>query len=409
MRRRGTSVHAAAGRAQALAPAADDPVVTLRAVMAAVLVWAAMAAAAALPAAASARKLALPQSYAVPAGTPGADLNANSWTYDAAVTAAADGATGSMGAAAGILDELQRLQRADGALSFSYDLTTGRGNGVMRTGSIAWVGLAAAQYRAVTCSHRYDDLLTGVTTWLLGQRVTDPTAAGYGMVRGGPGVTWISAEHNLEVRAFVARLSALAAGQGRCDGGLKGVDDADAAGLVRQARTAATLLDDAIDRDLLVSDGPGLAHFRQGVGDDASPVDVQAYGIEWLIGRGRLDDARAVAAQTQATTLVSGRTIEGRPSAGTFTGYRPFADAWSPDVLWMEGTMQMRMALSDLGLPTADLDASADRWAAATGGGLMLQADRTVVGGNGGDFHTWPATAPASWRALARSGSDLLQ
>jgi hypothetical protein len=222
-------------------------------------------------------------------------------------------------------------------------------------------------------------------------------------------VGWISAEHNLEVRAFAARLGELVVGDGRCDGGLKGVGDDQQATLVSQVGAAVALLDAGIDRDLFVRDDAGRAHFRQGVGDEGRPADVQAYGIEWLIGQGRLDDARAVAATTQATMLVTGRTIEGRPSAGTFTGYRPFADPWSPDVLWMEGTMQMRMALSDLGLPTADLDASADRWAAATGGGLMFQADRTAVGGNGGDFHVWAAAAPAAWKTLARSGTDLLR
>jgi hypothetical protein len=390
---------------------ADYPVVTVRAagVMAMAMASLAMAAAAALPAGASARKLALPQSYVIPPGTSGSELDANGWTYDAAVTAAAQAASGSTGAAATILDELQRLQRADGALSSSYDLTTGRGDGVMRSGSIAWVGLAAAQYRWVTCSHRYDNLLAGVATWLLAQRVTDASAPGDGLVRGGPGISWISGEHNLEVRAFADRLVALIDGEGRCDGGLKGVGAVDEAALAGRARDAVALLDAGIQRDLFVSDGPGRAHFRQGVGDDARPVDVQAYGILWLIGQGRLDDARAVAAQTQATTLVTGRTIEGRPSAGTFTGYRPFADAWSPDVLWMEGTMQMRMALNALGLPTAGLDSSADRWAAATGGGLLLQADRTVVGGPAGDFHPWPAAAPAAWRKLARSGATLLQ
>jgi hypothetical protein len=75
----------------------------------------------------------------------------------------------------------------------------------------------------------------------------------------------------------------------------------------------------------------------------------------------------------------------------------------------MEGTMQMRMALAALGLPTADLDSGADRWTAATGGGLMFQSDRTSVGGNGGDFHVWAAAAPAAWKVLARSGTALLQ
>jgi hypothetical protein len=308
-----------------------------------------------------------------------------------------------------VLDELARLQRADGGLAFSYDLRTGRGSGVMRSGSIAWVGLAAAQYRMATCSHRYDDLLVGVAGWLWAQRVEDPAAAGHGLVRGGPGIAWISTEHNLETRAFLARLAELVRGRGRCDDGLRAAADDDPAANARQLADAVALLDAAIARELFVADGPGRAHFRQGVGDDARPVDVQAYGIQWLLGQGRADDAHAVATETDATMRVAGRTLEGRRSAGAFSGYRPFADSWSADVLWMEGTMQMRMSLAALGRPTAELDESAERWAAATGGGLMAQADRTVVSAPGGEYHTWPAAAPAAWRLLARSTTPLLR
>ena len=44
---------------------------------------------------------------------------------------------------------------------------------------------------------------------------------------------------------------------------------------------------------------------------------------------------------------VAGRTVAWPGADGqTFTGYRPFADAWGPDVLWMEGTLLMRFAKS---------------------------------------------------------------
>ena len=47
---------------------------------------------------------------------------------------------------------------------------------------------------------------------------------------------------------------------------------------------------------------------------------------------------------------VAGRRVDW-PGAGaqTFAGYRPFAEAWGPDMLWMEGTLQMRLAKARLG------------------------------------------------------------
>jgi hypothetical protein len=106
---------------------------------------------------------------------------------------------------------------------------------------------------------------------------------------------------------------------------------------------------------------------------------------------------------------VTGRSVAGRESAGTFTGYKPFAEAWGPDVLWMEGTLQMRMAKAALGQDVSALDDSADRWAALTGAGSMLHADKDVVGNPAGVYLVWPAAAPAAWLALSRSGSELLR
>ena len=86
----------------------------------------------------------------------------------------------------------------------------------------------------------------GVTRWLLAQREE------HGLVRGGPDVSWVSTEHNLEARALFAGL---------------GED--------------VSRLDRAIDVYLFAGD-----HFCQGLGDDVRPLDVQAYGILWLLGHG---------------------------------------------------------------------------------------------------------------------------
>jgi hypothetical protein len=75
----------------------------------------------------------------------------------------------------------------------------------------------------------------------------------------------------------------------------------------------------------------------------------------------------------------------------------------------MEGTLQMRMAKAALGQDVSALDDSADRWNALTGAGLMLHANQEIVGNPAGDYHVWPAAAPAAWLALSRSGSGVLR
>jgi hypothetical protein len=265
---------------------------------------------------------------------------------------------GDLDGAGAILDRLQELQRPDGALEGSYDSAGGDPAGPLRSGNQAWVGLAALECGA----ERHHRLIDGVARWLLEQRYD-------GLVRGGPDVSWSSTEHNLEARAFFAGL-----GEG----------------------DVVAAFDRAIERQLFAGD-----HFRQGLGDDARPLDVQAYGILWLVGHGRLADAAAVERTTDATMRVDERSLAGQ----TFTGYRPFADAWGPDVLWMEGTLMMRLAKARLGHDVADLDDSADRWAALTAPDPPLQADRAA----GDDYHAWPAAAPAAWLALSRSAFARLQ
>jgi hypothetical protein len=358
--------------------------------------------------AASAASGGLVVSYDVPAGSPAAAIAGRAWTYDSAVTAAAAAATGRDAPARRILDVLARVQRPDGGFASSYAADGSHPDALLRTGAVAWVGLAAAEYRVAFCTTRYDDLLAGVAHWLLERRVSSPASDARGLLVGGPDVNWVSTEHNLEARAFFSRLDDdAAAGRGACAAPLAGMGSA----LRTQVAAAVIGLDEGIQRELFVPGGPGGsgAFFGQGLDDRAHPVDAQAMGIQWLLGRGRTEDARAVAATADAMLLVAGRRIDGRDGAGAFTGYKPYAEAWGPDVLWMEGTLQMRMAKAALGQDVAALDDSADRWAALTSGGMLLHADREVVGNPAGDYHVWPAAAPAAWLALSRSGSDLLR
>ena len=205
--------------------------------------------------------------------------------------------------------------------------------GPLRSGNQAWVGLAALEWRAATCSARHERLLAGLARWLLAQR-EELTAS----VRGGPDVSWVSTEHNLEARALFAR---------RCG---------------RQPTWSRRL--DRRDRRSTLFAGD---HFRQGLGDDARPLDVQALR-DPLAARARPSRRRGGGRARDRRDDVRRRPP--RPLAGgggqTFSGYRPFADAWGPDVLWMEGTLMMRLAKARLGRDVGALDDSADRWAALT-------------------------------------------
>jgi hypothetical protein len=223
----------------------------------------------------------------------------------------------------------------------------------------------------------------------------------------------MSTEHNLEARALFAGLADAIQGRPadaglgrRCAPGLGRTSLAGSRAFARRLDAAAAQLDAAIDAHLFARDGDGTAHFRQGYEDDARPLDVQGLGIQWLLGKGRRADALAVAAYTDATMLVTVRRVG---TAGPFTGYRPHADDWGPDVLWMEGTLIMRAAKAALGLDTSAIDASADAWSRLGPAGYMLQADREAVGNPAGDYRPWPHAAPAGWLQISRSRSALLR
>ena len=316
----------------------------------------------------------LPAGYA---GSGAQHLAQTGWTYDAAVWATAHAAAGEAERARPLLDELVAEQRPDGALAFSFDLRSGAGDGPLRSGAIAWVGLAAAQYRTTTCSDRYDAAMADLARWLLAQR--------HGaLLRGGPDVEWVSTEHNLEARAFFAALADLAGGRTACPGGIAGRESA---ALVAELDAAVAALDAAIEAELFAGD-----HFRQGLGDPVRPVDVQAFGALWLLEQGRDADAARVVAYADAH-LAQG------------WGYRPYAEPWTPDVRWTEGTLQMRLAKAALGQDTSAIDVGVAGLAGEPG--YLPHADRDAAGSIG-EYHSWLATAPAAWQRLAGAGFALL-
>ncbi len=346
--------------------------------------------------------LRLVRSFDVPADDPAAARMANlSWTYDSAVAAVALMFAGEKAQAEQLLDQLAAVQRTDGSIDFAFNVADGSSLQQFRSGSIAWIGLAAATYRNLYHSTRYGTLAGGAARWLLARRQAT------GLVAGGPDVSWVSTQHNLLAWFF-----------------LSSVDDDVVTGLKSSDLKKATdTLADAIESRLIVPVDATHSAFVQGVNDASRPLDVQALGLLFLDAAnkghsGKPTTADKVRAYLGSAYAVSGRSIvksavpttfnQTYAAAGPFSGYKPYAEAGSPDVIWAEGTAEVRFALKALGESTTTLDKSITAWDAVTTprGEGPLGADRTATGQEINEYHVWPASAAASWTLLG-SASDI--
>jgi hypothetical protein len=349
--------------------------------------------------ASDANSIALPlqlvRSYQIPADDPLYNTLTNwSWTYDSAVAAAAFAATGDKANSTQLLDQLAALQHTDGSIELAFNTATGDSAPIFRSGTVAWVGLAASAYDLAFGSSRYLAMEQRSADYLLSLQ-TDS-----GLIRGGPDVTWVSTEHNLITYVFLSRLASELRSSGSTDAAAR-------------YQGAATTISAAIDKNLLVSDSSGT-HFLQGLNDPVQALDVQALGAMYLQGTGRPDLAAQVLAFAQTNFAIDKRSVVlskdpatynmTYSAAGPFAGYTPYAGAGAPDVLWAEGSGQMRLAEAALGQDTSALDKSIANWAAITAGQGQgpLQANRTYSG-YGVEYHVWPASTAAAWTALADS------
>jgi hypothetical protein len=339
--------------------------------------------------------LQLVRSYQIPADDPSYNSLLDwSWTYDSAVSAAAFAATGDRANSGQLLDQLAALQHADGSIEVAFDTTTGQGAAMFRSGTIAWLGLAAATYDRDFASSRYLNTEELAANYLMSLQTTS------GLIQGGPDVTWVSTEHNLVAYEFLARLASE----------LQAAGNTNAAG---PYQAAASTIAAAINAKLLVTDASGT-HFLQGLNDTTQALDVQALGAMYLQGTGQGALAAQVLAYAQSNFAQSNRSVSESSAQATynmtysapgpFSGYAPYAGAGAPDVIWAEGSGEMRLGEAALGQSTSALDASIASWSAITNGGGQLQADQTVTNSSyGSQYHVWPASTATAWTLLSHA------
>ena len=347
--------------------------------------------------------LRLVRSFDVPADDPAAERMANlSYTYDSAIAAVALINAGEKAQAEQLLDQLAALQRTDGSIDYAFNTQDGS-------------SLPALQHRRdrLDRRRRRDVPLLLRLEQVRGPRRRQrhagcsPASSPSGLLCGGPSVAWVSTQHNI-IAWYLLML----------------VTDRLPSGLDAKAVTATRDgMSTAIKRDLLVNvDGNRMA-FNQGAGDAMRPLDVQTLGTMFLAYDGAL--GRNPQAATQMTKVlnylntafpVSNRSIvkSSDPATfnntweakGPFSGFRPYAEG-GPDVLWAEGTAQVRFMQRVLGMSSSSsLDKTISDWGAVSSkqGRGPLGVDRTESN-DINEYHVWPTSAAASWTLMGATGT----
>lgn len=335
------------------------------------------------------RSLALVRSFEIPDKDPDYDRLANlSWTYDNALAALAWVDLDEKQQAAQLLDQLQALQVTDGSLSIAYDVATGGGSGAPRANSLAWVGIAAVQFRDKYHTSRYDKLIGGLADYLLALRRSD------GLVTGGANVEWVSTQHNILTAEFFREAGREFGGKELNDTGISGAE------LTKAYEAEA----DSIVNKLLVESDDGT-YFVQGLDDARIALDVQALGSVLLELRGDKRAAAVAESMNQHLYLAPFGA-----ESGTWSGYKPFAGSNAPAIVWSEGTIQADWAFHRLALPAKEADAAVLDIYATTNKGTTgpMGASSAFSDRAWGEFPDWPTSAAGSWLLIVSGGGNAL-
>jgi hypothetical protein len=329
------------------------------------------------------------RSYNVPASSFGQttadlyydDFNDTCFLYDQAVALIAFLQTGQLAAAAKLGDALLAIQNPDGSFGFSRNQATvlAHDASLIRNGTEAWIAyaleLAGQPAAAQACLAR---LLTYVNA--------------LGLVNGGTGVPWWSAEHNIDAWWALDLADQLYGSAGA-------VDYRSCADTIK-----AELLTNGVGWD--GADGifwqGGIVSGGANTPDGQHALDTHTWGAVLLQKWGRASDAAASIARAwqhyYVTDAASG--LSGFTTFTPFDGY-PIGTVTTP---WYEGSFGMAMALR---APRAMGDPP-------RANGLMSTLARGQDGDGSypyavrndpvNDIHTYPATVAAAWNVLAWSG-----
>lgn len=249
-------------------------------------------------------------SFNIPPGDPLAFLRGRSWTYDNAAAAAAFLTQGQVSRAKAVLEALNRLVAPDGSIGFSYQVDSFFYDPRVRTGTAAWVGYVFALYQRRTGETAFQAAAERIAGCLKGFQ------AGSGSLKGGPDVSWISTEHNIDAYFFFRELYRVT-GNGS------------------YLTTASRIKQSLLANHWVGGKNP---HFLQGIGDPMPALDANSWGAIFLSAIGRSAQANQalqyVESNFKTTQTVTGSTVK-------ITGYAPDT---ARKAIWLEGTVGVAMA-----------------------------------------------------------------
>jgi hypothetical protein len=132
-------------------------------------------------------------------------LNDIAFTYDQSLAAQTFLLYGDNERARSMLDFFKRRSEEEemGFLN-AYEVNSGAATEYKaHVGPNIWLGIALMQYMHRTGDERYTGLAKNIADWVISIQEEDPE----GGIRGGPGVTWYSTEHNLDAYAYFSMLA----------------------------------------------------------------------------------------------------------------------------------------------------------------------------------------------------------
>lgn len=284
-------------------------------------------------------------------------------TYDSALMVLVLIRNGSREEAASVIEGLAGLQRPDGSLPFSFELPRPDERvAYVRSGAVAWVGYAAAEYldsdRRGPARDQALALARGAADYLLGRQVRKPGDPRDGLVRGGEGtyrydvdargrlrevleaedIAWTSVEHNVDTFFFLRALGRVT-GEARYASAAARI----AAGLARTWNGARGQLARGVD-------ATGA--------DEVSALDCASWGSVFLGASGDRDRAETSAAIADAAFASRdprssarghrfqrrGPLVEGEVLLRVLGPKLPVRDWAALDAVWPEGSAGVALA-----------------------------------------------------------------
>ncbi len=324
-------------------------------------------------------------SYTIPTTDSLAFLRGRSWTYDNAVGAIAFLLQGRPGAARTVLAALQGLMAPNGVLGFSYQVNSSFVDGHVRTGTLAWVGYAMALYQRQARDASFQASAEKIGSYLKGLQLSS------GSLRGGPDVSWVSTEHNVDAYFFYRELYRLTGNSAYL--------------------TTAGQIKNSLLTNHWVKTSKTSGHFLQGVGDPTPALDANSWGAIFLSAVGRATEA------TQALQYVESAFKNTQKISGTsarISGYSPDA---AKKTVWLEGTAGVAVAYQRLG-QIAQADSVLDQihtlqtaWqSAGKWNGALPYATPRYKNSDGDTYSDLESVASTGWLQIAldlQDGSSL--